>query len=1022
MKKTQILDARRNIQVQMVSFISIVVIAMVAVSAYLGIAYPAAALRKGTSDYYNRLRFWDLEVSSTLLMDEDDLEALRAIDGVGTVERFYEIDADLQLKNMAESISVASVTEKISLPELIEGRLPASAGECAVEEELVSRHGLRIGDRVTVENEESAGIDPLSEKEYVITGVFRHPDHISFEVPANPYLLVTEDSFNLEDLDGAFMKARILVEGTPEDRFSDEYYHTVLPVEDAVSAIADGRAQLRREKLASEIEDKIRDGQEQLDDAEVKLKDAAETIENAKADIADAEQKLADAEDELADAERKLADAEDELSDGKKKLDYGEGQLYEAQDLLDANIAALDEIMALLAEQMTEAEAAASIPAAGGNPAGMTDTDPSAQAAELLEAELKLEQKSEQLAGMWNDWYYSGEQYLDALTEYENGRRDVEQGKRDVEKGKQDIAQGKQDLADGERDYAEGQADYEDGKKKLEDAQKQLDELGTCHWLVLDNRCNVGCDFAKTNADSLSSISLSFSLIFMGIGALVIYSTIVRMVEEQQKLVGTSKAMGFYNREVFFKYLLFGVGATMIGIVLGILFSCFAMQAGLLYAECIPLTFGTVPITFLPLETLFVILGGLVLSYLAVLFASTTLLRSSAVALMAGPQPKGMRSRNQTSAKRSLYTRLIFRNMWTDLLRVIVTTISIAGCCLLLVCGFNLKFAISRVNERQFGGIIKYDGELYYNSEKSAAAEDDLRAVLDGNGLSSLSVKKDDLLFQGDEIVSTGTVVVADPDVISEFYGLADYWSREPVALTDDGALVSGGFYDFFSLAPGDSFVLYDAGLNPVDVRIAGIFNNYLSHRIFFTPEEYEKTFGEDAEKDCFLVKLGDMSLDELREQVQNVAGFRSLKDAAADRTRFDIMSMILNVIIVTLLALAAVMVYFILMNLTMTYIQRKTRELTVMRVNGFTAHECIRYAAWDLVITTVVGVAAGLFFGIRIGAWIERMLEGPYAQFVRDPDLRTFLFSAVITLFFSLVINGYALSKIKNLRLADIA
>ena len=88
MKKTQILDARRNIQVQMVSFISIVVIAMVAVSAYLGIAYPATALRKGTSDYYNRLRFWDLEVSSTLLMDEDDLEALRAIDGVGTVERF----------------------------------------------------------------------------------------------------------------------------------------------------------------------------------------------------------------------------------------------------------------------------------------------------------------------------------------------------------------------------------------------------------------------------------------------------------------------------------------------------------------------------------------------------------------------------------------------------------------------------------------------------------------------------------------------------------------------------------------------------------------------------------------------------------------------------------------------------------------------------------------------------------------------------------------------------------------------
>ena len=49
-------------------------------------------------------------------------------------------------------------------------------------------------------------------------------------------------------------------------------------------------------------------------------------------------------------------------------------------------------------------------------------------------------------------------------------------------------------------------------------------------------------------------------------------------------------------------------------------------------------------------------------------------------------------------------------------------------------------------------------------------------------------------------------------------------------------------------------------------------------------------------------------------------------------------------------------------------------------------------------------------------------MLEGPYAQFVRDPDLRTFLYSAAITLIFSLVINGYALNSIRKLNLSDIA
>ena len=95
--------------------------------------------------------------------------------------------------------------------------------------------------------------------------------------------------------------------------------------------------------------------------------------------------------------------------------------------------------------------------------------------------------------------------------------------------------------------------------------------------------------------------------------------------------------------------------------------------------------------------------------------------------------------------------------MRTDLLRVIVTTVSIMGCCLLLVCGFNLKFAISRVNERQFGQIIRFEGELYFNTEESDTAEEDLKAVLDRNGLEYLAVNKGDSLFKGDESISTGT-------------------------------------------------------------------------------------------------------------------------------------------------------------------------------------------------------------------------------------------------------------------------
>ncbi len=82
MTRTQFTDARRNLQKQIISWISIVVIGLVALVAYLSLIYSSEAIRQSVSSYYNSYNFWDLEVSSTLLMDDDDLAAIRSLPGV----------------------------------------------------------------------------------------------------------------------------------------------------------------------------------------------------------------------------------------------------------------------------------------------------------------------------------------------------------------------------------------------------------------------------------------------------------------------------------------------------------------------------------------------------------------------------------------------------------------------------------------------------------------------------------------------------------------------------------------------------------------------------------------------------------------------------------------------------------------------------------------------------------------------------------------------------------------------------
>ena len=190
---------------------------------------------------------------------------------------------------------------------------------------------------------------------------------------------------------------------------------------------------------------------------------------------------------------------------------------------------------------------------------------------------------------------------------------------------------------------------------------------------------------------------------------------------------------------------------------------------------------------------------------------------------------------------------------------------------------------------------------------------------------------------------------------------------------------------------------------------------------MFFTPAGYEGVFDAKAEQNCFLIRMDGMSLEELEAAAENVPGFQRVKDAAADREHFNRFSSIVDVAVLLMLGLAGVMAYFIVMNLSVTYIQRKTKELTIMRINGFTVRECVIYVSWDLVVTTVIGILLGLAAGHYLGQTVLPVTEGRYMRFVHEPDLRTYLYSALITAGFFALVSSTALRRVKNLRLSDI-
>ena len=1002
MKKTQLKDAFKNISTQSVSFLSVVVIAMLAVTTYLGISYAAEASARSASDYYEEHRMWDLEIISTLLMDEEDLAAIRATEGVELAEPVLVIPASAQATEEKESVNILALTGEMAAIDLLEGRLPETAGECLVEAWLAEKEGFAVGQKIRASCASVAEVEPLSTKEFVITGLFHHPDHISRQVQYTPYILVKEECFNLEALDGTFMKARIRVKDAPSDRYSDEYWAAVDPVERALEKLGEVRAPLRREKLRSVYNDKLSEGQEKLDSAAEQLRSGREKLDNGWEQLAEAAEILAEGKDKLDRGGQALYEASLELK-------YAAEELRRAKLQLDVISHYLDYDIAWIREHVPESKWPPDI--------GVTYQQFLSMLGQGKEWVMSwIYDKSGYTNGLYKfkmaegvfsssslNWYYLGEEYMDGITRYDQGKKELDKG---------------------EAEYAEGLAEYEDGLRQMEEARQKIDEIGLCRWVALDNRGNAGYVFAETNSQNIGSMSSSFSLIFIIIGALVIYATVGRMVEEQSKLVGATKAMGLFNREILGKYLIFGTGGTMLGIGLGVAASYFILQKLVLNSQGKFLSFGAPAPVFLGTPTLIVALGGLLLSVLAVWFACSNLLRSPAIRLMQGLNkvPKTWKSRGTETG--GLYRRLILLNMRTDLKRVLVTIVGIAGCCILLVVGFYIKFGISSVNDVQFGpeAITRYDAELYFDSAEVPDAQERFAEFLKERGLPAVCVRKEDVVFRPLDAMTAGTLLCGEAEELGDFYALLDADTGAPLTLPDNGVLITKRMHESYGLNPGDGFTVYDNGMDLMKVKISGVFDNHIGHVLAFSPAAYRQVFGTELAKNCFLVKTGDMSLTELKSLASSLPGFVTMKDAAAEKTRFNELSSMVSLVIVAMLLIAGLMAYFIILNLSKTYIQEKTRELTIMRINGFTTKECVRYAAWDLIITTVVGTALGLVLGGVLGRKILCMMEQPYVQFVRDPDWRSFVLGGLITVAFSWVINAIALRRVKHLKLSDIA
>ena len=260
-----------------------------------------------------------------------------------------------------------------------------------------------------------------------------------------------------------------------------------------------------------------------------------------------------------------------------------------------------------------------------------------------------------------------------------------------------------------------------------------------------------------------------------------------------------------------------------------------------------------------------------------------------------------------------------------------------------------------------------------------------------------------------------------DLDRICQLFQLRDARTGAPITPSHQGIYIPKRFSEYFGVRAGDPLTITINATETVTVPVAGVFNNYMNRIMFMSRECFESLFSREPETNAFLVQLHGADANALNQRFTEMIGYEGYTASDAFRKLFQTATSVMNAVVALFIFMAAVMAGVVLMNLTSIYILQKKRELTVMRVNGFTTRETIDYVLRETVATTALGILLGVSLGALLGYAIVRTMEQPFIQFDRSVSVTAWLIGVAMTVFFTVVVNAVALRKVKHLKLTDV-
>lgn len=572
----------------------------------------------------------------------------------------------------------------------------------------------------------------------------------------------------------------------------------------------------------------------------------------------------------------------------------------------------------------------------------------------------------------------------------------------------------------------EAKKQLQDNKKQLEVSKRAFEETNYPRFNVENIRGLVHYAEFIDSAGSLSFLANVFSIFLFSVSILVSLTTLTRMVDENRTSIGTLKALGYSNKEIFKKYYIYGGVSTVIGTILGII-------AG--YLVIVPIIYNSYSRFFTLKEpyivyNLHIIALAFLISILCILMAVFIPLRKnlkekSAYLLRPKAPSSGSRILLENIGfiwkRLSFLRKVTFRNIFRYKVRMFMTIFGVMGCLTLMFIGFAIRFGVIDISNEQFKIINKIDVLATYNPYAEKEDIDKISKEIGSNSnvenFTKVNVQKA-TVEKNNEVLDTAQLVTLDRNNYKDYITLMD--NRSNIELPKDSIVINEKLAYLYNLSVGDNFKVI-INEKEYTLKIGAINKNYFGNILYMDREYFSKVFDKTYSDNSFIIKMNNSDeVEKMASELQDNPYVANVSDNSKIQENLDNFISGLDIIVVVMVLCSLALALVVLYNLINVNVSERQRELSTIKVLGFYPREVTIYVFREIFYLSIIGIVIGNYIAYRLYLKIILELASRTMMFSSRVPIAVYALSTGVTLVIIIFVMAIMHRRLKKVNMVE--